>query len=317
MSMTKTDTLNYRGELFLIGANQTPLLTMLGGLGGGLRSSAFTFPTSQSFALAAATQDVQSEDASVADGTPITTDRAQDYNVCQIMKKDVKVSFKKQSTYGNLSGINTLAGAPVRSELSFQKQAQLLQLAKDIEFSFIQGTYVAENVTSTAVATRGILAASTVNGVVAAGAKLCKEMIDELVRKMVEAGAIFQNCVLIANAYDIQNISDIYGYQPTDRSVGGLAIKTIITDFVTLGVVWDPAMPTGSIAIVELSVMNPVFVPVTFDGEDFVYSSEGADVLWVPTALTNASKGGFLYTQIGLDYGPRAFHGKITGLATV
>jgi hypothetical protein len=44
--------------------------------------------------------------------------------------------------------------------------------------------------------------------------------------------------------------------------------------------------------------------------------SAGIDVLYQPVATTAAARGGFLYTQIGLDYGPEEYHGSITGLAT-
>jgi hypothetical protein len=42
----------------------------------------------------------------------------------------------------------------------------------------------------------------------------------------------------------------------------------------------------------------------------------GVDILYQPTAITNAARGGFFYTQFGFDYGPEEYHGSITGLAT-
>jgi len=47
---------NYVGELFLIGANQTPFLNMIGGLSGGKQYAAFDFPTAQPWALNSASQ---------------------------------------------------------------------------------------------------------------------------------------------------------------------------------------------------------------------------------------------------------------------
>lgn len=317
MAMTKTDTLNYRGELFLIGANQTPFLNMAGGLSGGKRTSSFTFPVAQPWSLDSASQDTQSEDTSVSAGTPKTYSRAQDVNVCQIMKHDVAVSFKKQAAYGNVSGINTDGDQPVKSELDFQKEAGLMQMAVNSEYSFLRGSYVAESATSTNTKTRGIIEACVTNAVAGGSAALSKAMIDTLLRTMAGNGSLFQETVVFVNAFQKQAISDIYGYAPQDRNVGGVNIQVIETDFARLGVVYAPQMPTDTLLIADMAFVAPVFNPVSFNGEQFVTDEQaGADVLWVPTAITAASKGGFYYTHIGLDHGPEEYHGKITGLAT-
>ncbi len=318
MAYTDTATLNYRGELFLIGNYATPFMSMIGGLNTGKRSTAFAFPLAQPWNLNAASQDVQSETTAAAAGTPTTYTRGQDTNVCQIMKPDAAVTFKKQSTMGSISGINTEEGQPVRNELTFQKEAAFRQLAINIEYSFINGVYVAESVPGTDVATRGILTAvnAGTNTVAAAGATLDKDLIDELMREMATNGSVFDNPVIFCNAFQKQKFSDL-GYEPDSRTVGGLNITTYITDFATMGIVYTPQMPTDDLLIADLSVCTPVFVPVRFDAEDFVMDSEaGGDVIWVPTAMTAAKKGGFYYTQIGLDYGPEEYHGSITGLAT-
>jgi hypothetical protein len=70
-----------------------------------------------------------------------------------------------------------------------------------------------------------------------------------------------------------------------------------------------------------MSICAPVFVPVTYarDGnvEPQMQSAGAVDVLFQPsTVVMGAARGGFLYTQIGLDYGPEEYHGSITGLAT-
>jgi hypothetical protein len=142
-------------------------------------------------------------------------------------------------------------------------------------------------------------------------------MIDELLREMAASGSPFQNPVIFASAFQKQKLSDIYGYAPEDRNIGGLNIQTIETDFARLGVMYNPQMDTDDLLIADLAVCSPVFVPVSFaDGQlqdDMVF---GSDVIWVPTAVVAAKTGGFYYSQIGLDYGPEEYHGTITGLAT-
>lgn len=318
MATTLSDTLNYRGQLFLIGQNQTPFIKMIGG--NSKRSSSFVFPMAQPYALSSASQPAITEDASIVAGTPSTTTRAEDTNTAQIFKYDKAVSFKKQSQYGLMSGINTNDNNPVVDELTFQKMAGLQQFAIDAEYSFLQGAYQAASNTATAAKTRGIIAGTSTNAVAASSAKLSKSLIQELLRTMAASGSPFMNSVIMVNAFQKQLLSDIYGYAPMDRVIGGLNIKQIETDFGMLGVVYVPQMPTGTLQIAELSVCSPVFVPFTFANDGNInpvnMMQDGLDVAWVPTGTVAAARGGFIYSQLGLDYGPEEFHGKITGLAT-
>ena len=130
-------------------------------------------------------------------------------------------------------------------------------------------------------------------------------MVEELLREMATNGATFGNMVAFCGAFQKQAISKLYGYAPESRNVGGLNINQIETDFCQLGVVWDPFMPAGTILIADMSVVSPVFCPY-----------EGQIISDVPVAQTTAKKGGFLYAQVGLDYGPEEYHGTLTGLAT-
>jgi hypothetical protein len=307
MAYTVREDLNYLGQLYLIGANQTPLLNMLGGLQGGRAKTypSFIFPVAAPWALSGATQDVQSEADSAAAGTAKTYTKGQDNNTVQIMKKDYAVTFAKQSTFGEISG-TAIAGQQqaVLDELAFQRSAAMLQLAKDVEFSFFQGEYQEASSATTAARTQGLENAISANAVAAAAAAFAKSQLNELLREMATNGAKFENMVLFCNAFQKQAITDAYAYAPEDRNVGGVNIKQIETDFCQLGVVWAPQMPTDEIYVVDMSVMAPVFCPY-----------EGQVMLDVPVATTAAMKGGFLYTQIGLDYGPEEYHGSITDLA--
>lgn len=306
MAYTDREDLNYLGQLYLIGANQTPFLNMIGGVsGGGKITKSFNFPVAQPWTLRAADQStaVKSEATSITDTTETTYTRAQEYNTCQIMKYVYGVSFAKQSTTGEIAGLSIVGNQPVQDENAFQKTAALRQMAIDLDFSFLQGSYVANNLSSTVAKTRGIKNAITTNTVAAAGSYLSKSMIQELVREMAANGAQFQNMVLLCNAFNKQMISDIYGYAPDSRNVGGLNINQIITDFCMPGVVWEPHMPTDEIYIVDMSVINPVFCPY-----------KGQVIADIEVPVTTAKEGGFFYAQVGLDYGPEEFHGSITGL---
>jgi hypothetical protein len=307
MAYTDREDLNYLGILYNIGANQTPFLNMAGGLNTGEQGREFQFPLAQPWALSSASQNTQSEATSRAAGTPVTYTRAQDKNTIQIMKYDAEVTYAKQSTWGNISGLSQIGGPdqPVKDELAFQQEAALKQMAIDVEYSFLQGSYTVPSVASTNQQTRGIIEACSTNAVAAGSVDLSKALIDELLRDMAGNGSVFSNPVLFCNAFQKQQLSDIYGFAPTDRTVGGVNVETIVTDFARLGVVYAPQMPTSTVLIADMSVVMPHFVP-----------ANGGLITWTDLSEPGASKGGFYYTQIGLQYGPEEYHGKITGLTT-
>lgn len=317
MAMTKTDTLNYRGELLQIGGKATPFLQLIAGRS--RRTNAFLFPLAQTWTLAAASQPAISEDDSVGTLTPTTTARSEVTNTVQIFQNTVQVSLKKQSTAGFMSGINTNDPNPVVDELTFQKNVQLKQMSIDMEYAALNGVYANATTTATAAKTRGIITGVTTNTVAAAGAALTKPLLDKLLRMMADSGSPFTDPVIFVNGYQKQQLSHIYEYVPQSRNVGGANIQLIETDFAQVGVVYDPQVPAGTVLIADMSVISPVYVPlVPMDGSGGAYQfgMDGAEVLWQPTAITAAAYGGFLVSFFGVDYSAETYHGTITGLAT-
>lgn len=321
MALTDSDTLNYRGELFAIGAQQAPFLAAIAG--NAKRTSTFKFPVALPWSLNASIETIQSEDTAAAEGTPVTTTIGQDYNVCQIMKYDVESTLKKQSTRGQFTGLNVDGFGAGLTDLEFQKMVGLRQIALDADKCFLHGTFVDESTSATAVATRGIFSAISTNAVAAGSAGLEKTMIEELVRKMIASGALWGNPAIVCNSFQLQQLSDIYGYAPQDRNMGGVAIDRILIPggpAAGIRVLFDPNVTASVLGIIDLGLCAPVFCPVpqSMDevNESASYSAEGLDVAYYTKGTIAAKKGGFLYTQIGLDYGAEEMHGAITGLAT-
>jgi hypothetical protein len=122
---------------------------------------------------------------------------------------------------------------------------------------------------------------------------------------MAASGAPFENPVIFVNAFQKQALTTLYGIQPTDRKIGGLAVDTIYTDFAIMGVIWAPNVPADTLLIADMSLIMPVVCEVPKKGVMF----------YEALAKTGASEKGQIYGQIGIDYGPEKFHGKITGLA--
>jgi hypothetical protein len=304
---------NYVGELYLIGANQTPFLNMCGGLSGGSiwTVNSLEFPLAQPWALEAASQPAITETASLAAPTAWTYVRGRETNTVQIFQKAISVSYVKQSVTGVIEGFTTtaqtmLGNQPIQNEKDFQIAAAMKQIAVDVEYTFLVGSYQLAINAATAPKNRGITTACATNTVAAGSAVLTKAHLDSLLRTMAANGAVFNNMVLFCNAFQKQKLSDIYGYAPEDRNVGGVNIKQIETDFCMLGIVWAPKITTSVVLLADMSVCRPVFCPIPDKGVLF----------YEELARAGASEAGHIYGQIGLDYGPEKYHGTITGLAT-
>lgn len=308
MAMTKSDTVNYTGELFLIGAYQTPFLNMVGGLDGARAklTRSFIFPVAQPYSLTGASQPAITEDTSVGTQTATTVSRTQDYNTVQIFQECVEVSYKKQSSIGELSGYDPTNSNKVTDETAFQKAAALRQIAIDCDTSMLNGAYQAAATTGTAAQMQGIITACASNTVDAGSAALSKAYINELLREMAASGAIFEDMVIFCNAFQRQKISDIYGNAIMSTNVGGVAVSTLLTDFCQARVVYAPNVPAATLLIADMSVCYPVFCPVPGKGLLFYEDLPQAGASW---------KGQF-YGQIGLDYGPEEYHGTLTSLST-
>jgi hypothetical protein len=297
---------NYLGELFTASRLQTPILTMSGGLNGAGQATNFEFPVDQIFSHEAASQPAITETASLSKPTAITYVRSQDKNVCQIHHEAVSLSYSKMSNTGRISGITTSGQSLVPvNELDFQIARALEKISRDVEYSFVQGTYQPATDAGVANTTRGLNAAAS-STVAANGAKLSKTLIQSLLVQMYNNGAVFSNSVFVVNAFQKTLLSEIYGYAPTDRNVGGLNIKTIETDFGTFGVTLDPFQSTSVLGIFEMSVVRPITLPVPRKGNMF----------YEALSKSGAGEEGQIYGQIGLDHGPGFYHGTITGLAT-
>ena len=296
---------NYVGELFNVSPTDTPLLSAIGGMTGGksVTSKQFTWQTTD---LAGATQTAVVEGA---DPVMKGRTRSEVTNVAQIMQYGVEVSYTKQAAVGNLAGESIIGNQPVQDELAFQLDMAMKTAARDIEHSFIQGTYVADTNITTARKTRGMLAAVTTNEVAGGAAALTQAKVESALKKMADSGAPFEMPVIFANAFQKQKLSSIYSsalaLAPRDRNIGGVNITTIETDFGQVGIVFERHIPADDVLIADLAFLKPVFLDIPGKGHFFVE----------PLAQTGAAYKYQVYGEVGLEYGPEQFHAKITNLS--
>lgn len=306
---------NYAGELFTADPTQTPLLSMIGGLTGGKQTDNFEFPTAVLYDYPAAAQPAISEQASATAPAASAAARSQETNVVQIHQEVIDLTYAKLSNSGRMSGLNTAGQTPnPNDEKAFQIQHKLTKIARDVEYSFIRGTYAKAASATDANKTRGMLELCTSpssTSIDASTAQLSKALLDQLYRSMAEKGAYFNNMVMLCGALQKQAISSIYASQfganlPATRNIGGVNITEIETDFFKLGVVWNRFMPDNAIMIVDVAHLAPVFQNVP--GKGVLFQEDLAKV--------GASERIQLYGQIGLAHGAAFLHGAVTNLKT-
>lgn len=309
--LTTFDPVNFVGPLFRVTPADTPFLSMTGGLSLA-RSHNAKETTWQTIDNAAAAQPSVLEGA---DATFSGRNRSEIKQVLQIFHEGVEISYSKMINTGGLGSggaapvipaTPTLGNNPVQDERVLQLTLKTQKVARDVEVSFLNGTFQDPNSNASARRMRGILPAITTNAVAAGGAQLSKSLFDQIMRTMATNDAMFTEMVLFANAYQVQKISEILGFAPMSRTVGGVAVSTVLTEFAQLSVKWNRHMPTDTVLLVDVSVCEPVAGVVPGLGSFFAE----------PLAKTGSAEKWQLYGEITLEYGPENWHGKITGLAT-
>jgi hypothetical protein len=313
---TTFDLPNFVGELFSLVPAQTPFLSMSGGLTGGKSADTKEFTWQVEDNIASTLNNGKLEGADPTDQEVI---RQEVKNVLEIHQESVNISYTKQAAVSQLgaggatptiSPAPILGTQPVSGEIPHQLALKINQIARDVEQSFLNGVYAYPNDNLTARATRGILTAATTNSVVYAtslrdslNAMLIGMFEDEFTVAPLIQPVIFVNGTTktkLSNEY-----SNNLGLADRSRTIGGVDVDTIVTDFGTFGVVMDRYMPTDGLLLADMSVCTPCFLPIPGKGHFFTE----------PLAKTGSYDQVQIYGEIGLEYGPEQFHGQITSIA--
>lgn len=166
---------NFVGELFAVTPTDTPFLSAIGGLTGGRPADATLFQW-QGYDLRDAADDRQRLEGADA---PTAEERVRFNvnNVVEVHQEAIEVSYTKLAATGQFAstgsshtgavGIN--GSNPVLAELDWQTRQALVQIARDVERSFITGTFNNPATNATARRTRGILEAIETNAVTPSG----------------------------------------------------------------------------------------------------------------------------------------------------
>ena len=269
---------NFAGDLFTASPMQTPFLSMIGGLSGGMKTENDEFPTGQLY---------------------------------EFPNEAITITYAKMANRGKLSGLNTAGqAANPTSELDWQVAQRLKKIARDVEFTFLNGTFNKATASNQANKTRGMFELCSTGTTIAAGnAAISVDLLKQLFKAMADAGAMFGNMVLFCGSDQKQRITALYekqlGYNtPASRNIGGMNITELETDFFKMGVAYNPFVPNDRILIADVSACAPVFQDVPGKGTLFLED----------LAKTGAAEKKQIYGEIGLDHGPAFLHGSITGL---
>lgn len=160
---------NYVGPLFKVSPTDTPFLSAIGGLTGGREADAALFQW-QGFDLRApdkARQRVEGANAQTAEARV----RFNVNNVVEIHQETVEISYTKLAATGQYASTGSahtgMVGVngtnPVLDEMDWQTRQALVQIARDVEYTFLAGTFANPATNASARQTRGLLAATTTN----------------------------------------------------------------------------------------------------------------------------------------------------------
>lgn len=317
---------NFVGELFKLSPLETPLLSMIGGLSGGMSIAQPQFTWQDTLHRAPALTNADRGLIEGDDATFQVQSRSERTNVSEIFQYGVELTYSKQAATGLLgtSGASPATGAesilgtqPVQDEMSWQLQIKLEQAALDCEISFLTGTYAYPN-DGTARRTQGLEGAITTvdKSAVAASAWSVtaptvvdgKLMVDETALAMFENGApLGENYIIMTGGNEKLQISLAYqgssgALQPRSYNVFGVNVTEVETNFGRFPIALNRHVTAGTVLFLNLSVIEPCFMPIPGKGHFFLE----------PLAKSGSYDRMQLYGEIGLKYGPEGWHGVVT-----
>lgn len=320
---------NYVGDLFSITPQETPFVSAIGGLTGGRKTKSTKFGW-QEYDLRDADENRQRTEGANAPQAEHRK-RVPGENVVEIHHEAVEVSYTKQAAvnlidHANQAGVE--GSNPVTNEFEWQIDKQLKQIARDIEVSFIKGTFQAgadtdatpDGLEDTPRKTRGILEAVTTNVIAASDsdgtgpdtADLTLDDLNDISQMAWDNGGLAEGdtATLMTNSIQKRALTaaaKAAGLDaPASRTVAGVHVTTIETDFGTLNVMLNRHMPQSDLLVVSLEDCAPVFLEIP--GKGFLFVE--------PLSKTGSSEKAQIYGEVGLWYGNERKHGKITGLPT-
>lgn len=300
---------NYVGELFSASAEDTPFLTAIGGLTGGISAGAPLYEW-QTYDLRDADDTRQRKEGQDAP-TGEARVRSAVRNVAEIHQEAIEVSYTRQAAVNTHTTdgakMVTIGGTTLpESELQWQIDQALKQVARDVNKSFLTGIYQDPANNTLPRKTRGLSTAITTNVVAGTGA-LTADLVLDTMQKVWERGGIQESetrTILVGGKLK-RALTKLFikdqGYKEATRNVGGVNLQTLETDFGSCNIMLDRSVPDNMLMVVSLEECAPFFLEIPGKGHFFVE----------PLAKNGAYDRIQLYGEIGLMYGCEAHHGLL------
>lgn len=200
-------------------------------------------------------------------GTPIRSTRTMKSNLCQIMEKVTSVS-------GTMRALNPKG---IGDEFTTEVQDRLIELKRDMEYYFIQGTKAVED-GGTPRQMNGLLNLIHADNVVDVDAvgrvdnkgKLEEADLEDAMQLIWNAGA-HGDCYMFVNAKEkriingiLKNGANTRMYAEAGDNVLGVKVQRVETDFGTINIVLNRHMPTGQALIIDLAEVEIAELRPTF-----------------------------------------------------
>lgn len=302
---------NFVGDLFNVSPEDTPLLSRIGGLTGGREATDKTFEW-EFYDLRDPDGARQKLEGANAPDSELRV-RSNASNVLEIHQEAVDISYTRLSV-GARGGYGTTqrGTSPVGDEMAWQMDQQLKQVARDVNYGFINGVYAKPADNLTPRKTRGIFEAIVTNVKDMGGTAPDEEDILDLFQIAYQNGGIQEGetrtilCGPAMKRYLTKILIRDKDLEPDTRHVSGVTLTTIETDFGRADIMVDRAVPAGQLAVLSLEQLAPRFLLVPGKGHFF----------WEPLAKIGASERSQLYGEIGLEYGNERNHAKLVDATT-
>ena len=185
------------------------------------------------------------------------------------------------------------------------------KIARDMEYTAINGVFNKATADNEVNKTRGIASAVTTNVLDAGGKPLGLWVVAEMLKLMYENNAPTEGLVLWLNATSIYQLNaDALAngatIVPSDRVYNGIRLMSVLTPMGEIYLRAGEFIPAGTAFALNLGIMRPV--EMITPGKGNFYREQ--------LAKTGAGEKYQIFGQWGLDYGVEFYHGKFTNLST-
>lgn len=303
---------NYGGELFTIAPDDTRFLTAIGGLsqGGGVIVGSPEVEW-QADVIGDPNLSPALEGADAPTGSNLR--RGNFDNLVEIYHDSFGVSYTAQAARSLMAGIASGQVNPVANEVAHQTQVKLRQAGIHWNKRLLTGVYHKPADDTEARSTRGLLNVPTTNVVDLESAALAEVDVLDFLQGVWSSHGIVGSLepTILVGATLKRGLGKLFikdkGYQEASRTIAGVSVDTIMTDFGSVNVMLERNIPATTLAFAHLGLCKPVFLLVPDKGFLFVE----------PLAKTGSKDRYQLYGECGLEYGPEMAHGAMINVGAV